>query len=137
MTVVASKLRRQFALPPEDVESLDASGLPWEAIVDNGVQWVLVHSWPIPPGYEVETAAVAVRIVPGYPTAQLDMVYLHPGLVRTDKKTIAALTPFTVDGRTFQQWSRHYTAQNPWRPDLDSVTTHLHAAEEWIRSAGE
>ena len=43
-------LRRQFDLLPIDREFLDEYGLPWETIVD-GSQWVLIHDFPTPSGY--------------------------------------------------------------------------------------
>lgn len=133
--LAGAALRRQFVLPEEDITALDAAGRPWEAIVVDGVQWVLVHDSPLPCGYIVSTVTVAVRIVPGYPTAQLDMVYVHPALQRTDGKPIPALTPTTIQGQIFQQWSRHYTPSRPWRPGVDSLASHLRAAEEWFTRA--
>jgi hypothetical protein len=129
--------RRQFPLPEEDTLALDAIGLPWETVVEGGTQWLVIRDWPLPPGYSESSVSLAVRIVPGYPTAALDMIYAHPPIRRKDGSAIAAVSDCQVDGRIFQQWSRHYTPQNPWRADVDSVMTHLHAAEEWFRrSAG-
>lgn len=129
------RLRRNFSLPEEDTEGLDAAGLPWETIIDNGSQWLLVHEWILPGGFTVTSATLALRIVPGYPSAALDMVYVHPRLMRTDGRSIAGLSDTVIDGRTFQQWSRHYTPQNPWRPDVDSVGTHLRAIASWFARA--
>lgn len=136
MTATASLgLRRQFTLPAEDAEWLDALALPWETVTDVGAQWLFVRDWSLPPGFTTATATLGVRIVPGYPSAALDMVYVHAPLVRSDGRAITAVGDCAVDGRTYQQWSRHYTPANPWRPDIDCVATHLHAADEWFRRA--
>ena len=36
-------LRQNFRLPQADEEYLNGLGLPWEAIVDGGSQWLLIH----------------------------------------------------------------------------------------------
>lgn len=128
-------LRRQFLLPEDDIDFLDAHGWPWETITAAGVQWLLVHDFPLPKGFNVPHATVGIRIVPGYPAAALDMVYVSPPLHRHDGHAIGALSLFSVEGQEYQQWSRHYAPSNPWRPDIDNIASHLHAAEEWFRKA--
>lgn len=126
-------MRRQFRLSEEDEMCLDALGLPWETIIDQQVQWVLVQNYPIPDGYNRNTATAAVRIPPNYPTEQIDMVYFEPQLSLASGRAINALTPHTLDGRQFQQWSRHRTGQNPWRPGEDNICTHLLQADTWLK----
>jgi hypothetical protein len=125
--------RRQFVLPDEDTVALNADGCSWETIVVSGARWLLVHDWPVPAGLTASHVTVAIRIVAGYPAAALDMIYVHPALQRRDGRAIPGLSTMLLDGKTFQQWSRHYTAANPWRIGLDDVASHLHAAEEWLR----
>lgn len=128
--------RRDFDVPKEDAEHLEARGLPWETLHECGSMWVLVHEFPIPDGYKSSTATVAIRVPSNYPTAALDMVYFNPSMVREDGISIAA-TQATVNiaGVPFQRWSRHRTAQNPWRPGIDGIATHLSLVEEWLRAS--
>ena len=128
-------LRRKFSLPEEDIDYLDAQGCQWEAAVLDGVQWVFVHDYLLPKGFDVERVSLGLRIVPGYPSAALDMVYVCPAVSRADGRPIGALSMTSLDGRPFQQWSRHYTPARPWRPDIDNLGSHLRAIEEWFRKA--
>ncbi|TWI06374.1 E2/UBC family protein [Aerolutibacter ruishenii] len=126
-------LRRDFTLPPADVEFLDAFGRPWETVT-HGNGWVLIHDVPAPrPGYAIESYTMAIRIEPGYPMACLDMVYVYPALVRADGQPINA-TQVTqdIEGRSYQRWSRHYTAENPWIPGTDGLERHVLSAEQWF-----
>jgi hypothetical protein len=125
-------LRRDFTPLEEDVEYLDSLGLQWEAIKTQNAQWILIHDYPIVTGYNVDRAIIAVRISPSYPTTQLDMAYFHPPLNRADGKKINALTLINLDGKQFQQWSRHRTAANPWRDGVDNLSTHLPLADVWL-----
>ncbi|MHB2016756.1 MAG: multiubiquitin domain-containing protein [Candidatus Xenobia bacterium] len=125
-------LRRQFSLPPEDLEFLEGRGESWEAIVDGGTQWVLLHRFELPVGLNASRAIAAIRIVGGYPDAALDMVYFEPHLSRTDGKPINALSLQAIDGRTFQQWSRHRTPADPWRAGEDGLATHCAYAQGWL-----
>ena len=132
MTTMSQSLRRQFDLQEEDTEYLDAKGLPWETLNEGGTLWLLVHEWPVPDGYNVPKVSVAVRLV-GYPNGALDMAYFKPALSRTDGVPIRATSAVqTIDGTPWQRWSRHRTAQNPWRPGVDSIATHLALVEHWL-----
>lgn len=124
-------MRRQFALPESDVEFLEASGYAWET-VQNGGNWVIIHGYPVPPGYNHNTASVALAIAGGYPVSQIDMAYFFPPLARTDQQAIRALTPRPIDGQQWQQWSRHRTPQNPWNPGVDGVATQMLLVKEWL-----
>lgn len=125
-------MRRQFRLPEADEEYLSVRGFSWEAVVENRIQRVVVYGFPVPPGYNHSTVDLNVLISPGYPDTQIDMVYFHPLLVRTDGRAIKAVTTDQFDGRQWQRWSRHRTGTNPWRPGVDSLGTHLILIEHWL-----
>jgi Prokaryotic E2 family E len=125
-------MRRAFQLAEEDEECLVALGLKWEAIIENGTKWLVFPEYPIPEGYNHRVAAAALRIKPSYPDDDIDMVYFHPALALTSGKGIRQLSPLALDGKQYQQWSRHRTAANPWRPGLDNVCTHLLQVNNWL-----
>ncbi|MCP1848112.1 MULTISPECIES: E2/UBC family protein [unclassified Bradyrhizobium] len=120
-------MRREFDLGPEDVRALDALGRPWEAIKSDAARYVLVHDHPVPAGYNVRAARMAVR-VDTYPPGPLDMVYFLPPLARTDGKAINNLSTTTIDGATYQQWSRHYA----WSAGVDDLCRHLRRIRSWL-----
>lgn len=126
-------MRRQFQLPRMDEDFLAARNLPWEAVVEGSTQWVVLHEFLLPPGYNVGKASVAVQIVAGYPVSPLDMAYFDPHLSRADGKAIAALSPHAFDGKQWQRWSRHRTDANPWTPDEDNFGTHVAYVETWLQ----
>lgn len=125
-------MREQFLLPENDRHYLQAGQLQWETLKEGGAQWLLLHASPVPAGYHQSEVMIALNIAPGYPDVQLDMVWFFPPLSRTDGKAIGALSNQTIDGKNFQRWSRHRTAQNPWRPGEDDLSTHLLLVNEWL-----
>jgi hypothetical protein len=126
-------IRREFDLPEEDIEYLNARGFPWETISDESGLWLLINDFPIPDGYKTSIAQVAIKIPSDYLMSGLDMVYFSPALSRTDEITIPATeAKENINNLTFQRWSRHRTAENPWRPGLDNIATHLSLVEEWL-----
>lgn len=132
MTTTTAPPRRQFDLLEEDTEYLDARGHRWETLREGNVLWLLVHGWTVPPGYNVPTVSVALRLT-GYPSGALDMAWFSPALSRTDGVPIRATSARTViDARSWQRWSRHRTKQNPWRPGVDGIPTHLALVEHWL-----
>ena len=125
-------LRRDFDLLPQDEKFLEEYGLPWETISD-GSQWVLIHEFPTHDGYNHLRVTAAIRMETGYPNTELNMVYFFPALARKDGRAIGATQARQViDGKTYQRWSRHRTAQNPWRPGVDGVDTHVFLIEDWL-----
>ena len=125
-------MRRQFQLTEEDEECLVARGLKWESVAENNVKWLIIHDYAIPEGYNHRRALAALRIPPSYPDDQIDMVYFHPSLALVSGRTIRQLSAHALDGKEYQQWSRHRTAQNPWRSGLDSIGTHLLQVDSWL-----
>ena len=124
--------RRQFSLPQEDLEWLDGTPGGFELVAEGGILRVVLYGFPIPHGYHRREAAVNVRIEAGYPDSEIDMVYLHPALQRTDGKPIAAISNDDFDGKVWQRWSRHRTPDNPWRPGIDNLATHFGLVEHWF-----
>lgn len=126
-------LRRAFQLPEEDVEGLDARAFRWETVIAGGSKWLLIAGYLIPSGYNHRVADLALRIPPSYPDDQIDMVYFAPALALANGGTIGALTIHRIEDRDYQQWSRHRTSMNPWRPGLDNIIGHLLLVDTWLR----
>lgn len=125
-------LRRDFALPAEDQSWLESLGLRYELVKEGGVLRVVLYGLPVPAGYNLDMVDANVRIESGYPDSQIDMVYFHPSLSRADGRPINALCSDTFDGKTWQRWSRHRTAANPWRSGVDSLATHFALVGAWL-----
>ena len=126
-------MRRQFDLAEEDVGCLTGRGLAWETIIEANAKWLILTGYPIPEGYNHLNAAAALRVPPSYPDDQVDMVSFFPSLALLSGKGIKQLTFHTLDGKQYQQWSRHRTAANPWRADLDNIGTHLLQVDDWLQ----
>jgi hypothetical protein len=117
--------KRDFLLPEEDVNYLDEKGIAYETLATDGAQWVVLRGYGLPAGYSHDKTDVAIRIPQNYPIAPLDMFYMYPNLTRTDGQAIGALSPLPIEGKQYQQWSRHRTAANQWVPGEDNLATHI------------
>lgn len=130
-------LRRQFSMGKEDTRYLDVNHPNWETIVCEADRVLLLYDFSVPNGYTVRSNTAAIIIPMNYPTQELDMVYFYPGLVRSDGQTIRqADVQVVFDGMPYQRWSRHYTITR-WKPDEDSVATHVMAIRDWLIRALE
>jgi hypothetical protein len=99
----------------------------------DGSQWVLIHDFPLPDGYNNPTVTAAIRMETGYPNTELNMVYFYPAISRKDGKSIGATqSSQQIDGKAFQRWSRHRTQQNPWKIGRDNLGTHVILIEDWV-----
>lgn len=124
--------RQEFALPADDMQWLNATGLQYELVAEDGALRVVLYDFPVPVGYNLSKVAVNVRIDSGYPDIQIDMAYFFPTLQRLDGRSIDSTSTDAFDGKTWQRWSRHRTGANPWRPGVDNLSTHMAAVEEWL-----
>jgi hypothetical protein len=93
-------------------------GLPWETVNDQGMQWVIVHDYPVALGYNYKKVSVAIKIETGYPRAPLDMAYFFPALQRLDGKAINAVSNQPIDGKQYQDGPGTERSTNPWREGL-------------------
>lgn len=125
--------RRHFSLPEEDVDFLESTGVDWESVTEGNIKRIVLKMFPIPAGYNHDKVDLNVRIEAAYPDTQIDMVYFHPRLSKLDGKAIAAIADDTFDGKNWQRWSRHRTSQNPWRPGLDNLGSHIALVKEWLQ----
>ncbi len=125
-------MRREFLLPEEDNDYLEGYHSNWEAITVGPQRWLILENYPIPHGYNVKEVKLALRIDSGYPNSQIDMVYFFPHLRRLDNKPIGALANQIIENVGYQRWSRHRTPNNPWRPGIDNLHTHLMLIDYWL-----
>ena len=118
-------VKNQFALPDEDAHFLNSVENKVDLIQESNLRWLIFRNHKIPDGYNVEVADLAILIPPHYPTAGLDMMYFNPPLSRKDGAAIRALSYQTIEGKSYQRWSRHRTPANKWNPDLHNVESHV------------
>jgi hypothetical protein len=125
-------MRRQFQLAEEDETCLTARSTYWEAIIENTTKWVIVPDFAIPDGYNLRAASAAMRILPSYPDDQIDMVYFYPALALNNGRAIRQLTLCQIDGKQYQQWSRH-RRPGEWRSGIDNICTHMLQVDDWLQ----
>lgn len=126
-------LRRDFDLPGADEAYLDNLGLSWETVLEGRSRWLIIHDWKIPVGYDHAMSKLALLIPDSYSDGQIDMVYFAEHLARSDGRPIKNLSDIKICGTQWQQWSRHRTSANPWRPGVDDISSHLALVDEWLR----
>ena len=124
--------RRHFALPQEDLEWLNNTQDRFELVAEGGDLRVVLYGFRVPHGYHQHQVDINVRIEPGYPDTQIDMVYVRPALERADGRPIPATCIESFDCKEWQRWSRHRTPANPWRPGVDNLGTHFGLVEHWF-----
>lgn len=120
--------RRIFSLPEADEEFLDANCPGWETILDGATPWLILNNFSVPEGYNHRNVQAAIEIPSGHPNAPLNMVYFLPGISRTNGRQIPNLAPQTIQGQSWQRWSRHY----PWRTGVDDLVTHIERIKSWL-----
>lgn len=127
-------VRSDFDVLDEDCEFLDGREYCWEANDQPDVKRVVIRGYVPPPGFTPAVVDMFVILPAGYPDTQIDMAYFHPPLSRADGKPIRALITNSFEGKEWQGWSRHRTANSQWRQGIDCIGTHLMLVEDFLRA---
>jgi hypothetical protein len=121
-----ANLSRVFALLDIDEAYLDRLGLRWETIIEANRRWLLLHEYPLPPGYTVGHTKLALEIPPTYPGAQIYGFYAYPPLALACGRVIESTQLRGVLlGVEFHGWSRHCGPAAPWNSATDNGVTQL------------
>lgn len=131
--------RRDFHMLPVDERHLDALGMTWSTLIDQGRRWLVIEGFQLPEGYNVASVQLAVEVPSSYPASEIDMFYVSPALVLNSGRTIEQTqVTETIAARPFQRWSRHRGQQSPWMPGIDNLVTHLALIESaLLKEVGE
>ena len=121
---------RAFALLAVDEAYLNRLGLRWETVVEGQRRWLLIHNYPVLPGYEVDRVILALEIPPDYPGAAIYGFFTYPPLKLTNGRQIPNPRPDSeIAGRVYTGWSR-YRSPVQWDANIDNVVTQLALVEQ-------
>lgn len=118
-----------YELQAEETAYLNANYSSWGFLSADGLCGVVIHNFPVPPGYTPESSDMMVVIPQGYPAAALDMFYFCPELAKTNGGSIGALAMEQYFGRAWQRWSRHYQ----WIPGQDDIVRHIEFVKNTLK----
>lgn len=121
---------RTFQLLEKDETYLQQRGLYWETFQESGRRWLLLRNFVLPEGYNHAVVDIAIDVPLAYPRAEIDMFHCLPHLTLIAGGIIGQTSGRTsIQGQTYQQWSRHLNGQTRWDPTTDSVMTHIAVIE--------
>jgi hypothetical protein len=104
-------------LPADDVSFLNRHLFQWAVQPESGFVCIVIRGYALPPGFDVATSDLLVRLPLGFPDAVPDMWWFDPPLriARTGAMPPASEVIETHLGRSWQRWSRHFPT-GAWRP---------------------
>ena len=125
-----------MALPVEDTEYLAERGIVYEVREEGGMICLLFPGWPLPAGLNASSVDVLIRLAPGYPDIPPDMWWVDPPLRDAAGSEIPATQSMESHlGRTWQRWSRHFSA-GQWQAGIDRLSGFLALMVSEFRKAG-
>lgn len=114
-----------MSLPETDAAYLAERAINHEVVVDGGMTCVILHAWPLPNGYDRESADLMLRLSPGYPDLHPDMWWFQPAVRLANGQNLPATEVVEQHlGRSWQRWSRHLTGEQ-WRSGVDGLESYL------------
>ena len=112
-------------LPATDHDFLDHAGISYRMFEEAGMLNVELIDFPIPDGLNARNASVLFRLSPSYPDTPPDMWWVIPHLAPLEGGVIPATEIIeTIDGRSWQRWSRHLDATS-WRSGIDGLESYV------------
>jgi hypothetical protein len=120
----------------EDASYLEQKDLAFTAAEESGHICVVIHDYPLPPGFDRDSTDVLVRLPAGYPDAAPDMFWCDPPVHRADGSFAPASEQMEQHvGRTWQRFSRHLSP-GTWHPGTDRLASFLALIAEDLRRTG-
>lgn len=131
--------RRAFPLRALDEKFLIERGEAWETLIDDTKRWFIIRAYTLPEGYKQKHVDIAVLVPPTYPAATLDMFYCAPHLQLSSGRQIPQTQARqSIEGISYQRWSRHRHGDTLWNPATDSLITHIAIIDDAIaREVGD
>ena len=112
-------------LPDPDREFLERAGIVHRVFEEAGMLNVELIDFPLPTGLNASHASVLLRLSPSYPDSAPDMWWIIPHLRAVTGATIPATEVIeTIDGRSWQRWSRHLDP-TAWRSGIDGLESYV------------
>ena len=117
----------------EDEAYLAAKNHTFDVVEEAGHVCVVIHSVPLPPGFDRDATDILIRLPGGYPDAAPDMFWCDPPIHRPDGTFVPASEQVEPHlGRTWQRFSRHLTP-GTWRPGVDRLASFFSLIMEDLR----
>ena len=86
---------------------------------------VEIREWPLPRGFDRDSADLLVRLSPGYPDVPPDMWWFSPPVHLADGTSLPATNAVErYLGRAWQRWSRHFQ-DGQWQSGVDGLESYL------------
>lgn len=90
--------------------------------VSPDLDWAIIPSWNLPPGWNKATTPLLIQIPPGYPTTPLYGFGVEPDLrLASGVEPTNATNTLSVAGR---QWRQFSFSVEDWRPHADLAQGH-------------
>lgn len=122
-------------LPEADRAYLERVGVAYRVFEEAGMLNVELLDFPIPDGLNARDANVLFRLSPSYPDTPPDMWWIIPHLTPVGGGVIPATEVIeTIDGRSWQRWSRHLDA-TAWRSGIDGLESYVRLLRNELNSA--
>lgn len=114
-----------MSLPETDTAFLAERAVDHEVVIDGGMTCVIIRAWPLPTGFDRESADLMLRLSPGYPDVNPDMWWFEPAVRLASGQNLPATEVVEQHfGRSWQRWSRHLNG-GQWRSGIDGLESYL------------
>jgi hypothetical protein len=112
-------------LPADDAAYLQDRGLEHQATSESGMLCIVLPAFPLPSGYNRETADLLIRLPGGYPDVPPDMWWFDPAIRGAGGEAIRNTESIETHlGRQWQRWSRHFSA-GQWKSGIDGLESYI------------
>ena len=112
-------------LPAADSQYLSERAVGHLVTPEANMTCIVLRDFPLPAGFDREKSDLLIRLSAGYPDIAPDMWWFDPPVRRADGKPIPATEVIEHHlGRSWQRWSRHFSA-GQWRSGVDGLESFL------------
>ena len=112
-------------LPTCDTTYLTERSVTFAVASDGNLTCLILPSFALPSGFDRLHADLLLRLSPGYPDVPPDMWWFSPAVRLANGSAVPATEVMETHlGRTWQRWSRHFSA-GQWCSGVDCLESFL------------
>jgi hypothetical protein len=112
-----------MALPPRLLKEVEQLELKPEITEDTSFINLVFRNYVLPPGYNLPTTDLLIRVPLSYPDGGPDMFWTNPALMLANG--IAPQNGTSLETYMGQQW-RRFSWHTLWKPNVDNLHAYLY-----------
>lgn len=107
----------------QEVEALKTEGRGVDLVDVEGLVYIVLHAYPLPPNYNKPATELLLKIPVSYPNGRPDMFWVDEDVLLKDGRCPKSAD--SIETALSRKWRRFSWHPQSWNPGTDNLRTYL------------